>query len=119
MKKEKIKVYLLAIVGIVAVVGIVILVLNASSVSFYSEDYVGQASGTCDSDRICESGESKLCRDCRYIYCDNDDVCEAQEPNRRCSECHFAAGWYCDHDSVCESTGYPREPTTGECDDCP
>lgn len=83
--------------------------------------FVGEAFAfvrTCVSNDICEQGESKLCRDCRYIYCNINDVCEGQE-DVRCTDCHFAAGWYCDHDGVCESTGYPQEPTTGECDDCP
>lgn len=120
-KREKSSLYLLSIV---AVVGIVILVFNTSTVSFSSQDYAGKATvrigtfETCEYNQICEQGESKLCRDCRWIYCNINDVCEGQE-DARCSDCHFTASWYCDHDGICESSGYPSEPTTGECDDCP
>ncbi len=46
MAKEKVNLYLLAIVAIVAVVGIVVLVLNSgtSSLSISDEDLSGQAS---------------------------------------------------------------------------
>ncbi len=58
MEKEKTNLYLLSIVGIVAVVGIVVLTLNAGT----GTDISGQALGI---------GSKKMCK----IYCTDDFAC--------------------------------------------
>ena len=61
MVKEKTNLYLLSIVGIVAIVGIVVLVLNsgAGSVSLSTEDLSGEAVGSKKLVKMsdCKSGE--------------------------------------------------------------
>ena len=92
MAKEKMNLYLLAIVAIVAVVGVVVLVLNAgtSSLSYSTDDLSGQAIkvgvGTAKTLVVVRSSTYSSVLGESYPCCDSDStgcICSSED----CNDC--------------------------------
>ncbi len=73
MKKEKTSLYLLSIVGIVAIVGIVMLILNNRNVAVSSESILVGEDSTGEAFAVSKPSALKLCK----VYCSSASSCGA------------------------------------------
>ncbi len=109
MEKDKTSLYLLSIVGIVAVVGIVVLVLNAgySSTVITTEDLAGQAAKSTRSDRL--EPRQKLAIGGHKWGEDTSDTGGETEDSEEAS-CYHDCAVYCASTYVLDCDYVPSDP---------